>query len=412
MRLTSDHISIAVALLLAAGIVAGIAVNAGSGWDFANFYDAGHKVVAGQMQDLYDPDVSIAGKPSQARLPYWGTPLSAFLLAPLAWMPPATALVVFKIQNSAALLLGLWLLYGFNKDFSESPKQYRALFLTAALVFQPFWTIYRVGGQTTPTVFLAFVAAFICYSSGRFLTAAICLVAAIAIKPAFVLMLVFLALIAGLRFLAHVLVTGAVAAGISIALAGWDIHRRFLERLSTGWISPWFFNSSLSVLFDNLRGIALRNEYWYAPASFVVRATAAVLVIACLMESRRRTWPESARRHFQFSMAIAFGLFLMPIVWEHYLAMLFIPFSYMLVFIRRAGRPLQALLVLFGAACFLQNLVFVMWLRSHLPDTRAAWLLFSTALFKSAPLLLFAMVICWQRKRLFAMYEVKRWELR
>src|SRR5437867_12908634 len=133
MRLRSDHISILLAVVLGAGVTAGIAIPAGTGWDFANFYDAGHKAAAGQIRDLYDPEAVIAGRPAEAQLPYWGTPLSAYLLAPLAWMPPSTALVVFKIENTAALLLGLWLLFRYNRRFAESATSYRALFLAAAL---------------------------------------------------------------------------------------------------------------------------------------------------------------------------------------------------------------------------------------------------------------------------------------
>lgn len=411
MRLRSDSISVVVAAVLAAGIAAGIGVPSGTGWDFANFYDAGHKVAAGQMADLYTPDAPIEGKASEAKLPYWGTPLSAYLLAPLAWMPPRPALIVFKVENTAALLFGLWLLYRYNSRLAESQSGYRAMFLVAALLFQPFWTVYRVGGQTTPTVFLAFVLGLICFTSGRLLTAAVCLVMAIAIKPAFVLMLFFLAAVAGLRFLACVAAAGAAAGGLSVLLAGWAVHQRFLERLSTSWISPWFFNSSLSVIFDNLRGIAGMQEAWYGPASLLVRGVAALAVVVGLVESRRYTWPDHARRHFQFSMAIAFGLFLMPIVWEHYLSMLFIPLSYLLVFFHRLSRPAQAILAMIYGLCFLQNLVIVMWLRSHLPASHAMWLMISTALFKSAPLLLFALLLYWQRRRVLETYGFKKWEL-
>src|SRR5690242_19898724 len=100
MRVRSDHVSILVTLVLAAGIAAGIAVNAGTGWDFADFYDAAHKAAAGQIRDLYNADAAIEGRPAEAQLPFWGTPLSAYMLAPLAWMRPVAALVVFKIENT------------------------------------------------------------------------------------------------------------------------------------------------------------------------------------------------------------------------------------------------------------------------------------------------------------------------
>jgi len=412
MTLRSDHISVLAALALSVGIIAGIALPAGSGWDFANFYDAGHKAAAGQIQDLYNPAATIEGKRAEAELPYWGTPLSAFLLAPLAWMQPSRAMVIFKIQNTAALLLGLWLLYRYHSRFAVengfSREQYRAAFLVAALLFQPFWTVYRVGGQTTPTIFLGLVLAMICFTSGRYLAAAICMVAVVTIKPAFILMFVFLTAIAGLRFLGFVVVAGAVAGGASLLITGWSLHQRFLERLGTGWISPWFFNSSLTVIFDNLRGIAGHDEPWFGAASIMIRGTAGLVVIAGLVSSRRCAWSDEARRHFKFSMAIAFGLLLMPIVWEHYLAMLFLPLSYLLAVVRRIGRPAQTLLLLICAFCATQNVVIVMWLRNHLND-HVGWVLVSTALFKSAPLLLFTLLLWWQRKRWSGVYEIKSW---
>src|SRR5262245_14852705 len=120
MRLHSDRVSILLMMVLAAGVTAGIAVKAGTAWDFANFYDAGHKIAAGQIGDLYNPDALISGKAPEARLPYWGTPLSAYLLAPLAWLSAGPAFFVFKAENTAALLLGLWLLYRYNSRLTES----------------------------------------------------------------------------------------------------------------------------------------------------------------------------------------------------------------------------------------------------------------------------------------------------
>jgi hypothetical protein len=99
----------------------------------------------------------------------------------------------------------------------------------------------------------------------------------------------------------------------------------------------------------------------------------------------------------------------MPIVWEHYLAMLFIPLSYLLALGGRIGRQAQALLLLIFAFCATQNLVIVMWLRNHLND-HVGWVLVSTALFKSAPLLLFTMLLWWQRKRWSEVYEIKSWQ--
>ena len=88
-----DRLSRGLMLLLGIGLVLAIAIPAGTGWDFANFYDAGHKIVAGQIADLYNSRVLIEGKAAEGHLPYYGTPISAVLLAPLGWMTPAAALV-------------------------------------------------------------------------------------------------------------------------------------------------------------------------------------------------------------------------------------------------------------------------------------------------------------------------------
>src|SRR5947208_87798 len=105
--------------------------------------------------------------------------------------------------------------------------------------------------------------------------------------------------IAGVRYLGFVVLVGAVAGGSSLLIAGWAPHVRFLERLGTGWISPWMFNSSLTVIFDNLRGIAGWNEPWYGAASMLIRCGAALAAVIAVFQSRRRVPVDAARRHLQ-----------------------------------------------------------------------------------------------------------------
>ncbi|MGH9854754.1 MAG: hypothetical protein ACREBD_33400, partial [Blastocatellia bacterium] len=71
-------------LLLLVGTVVGIMVPAGPGWDFANFYDTGRRVAAGQIGDLYNPDSLINGEKPQGGLGFYGAPISALLYAPLS----------------------------------------------------------------------------------------------------------------------------------------------------------------------------------------------------------------------------------------------------------------------------------------------------------------------------------------
>jgi hypothetical protein len=375
-------------------------VNAGTGWDFANFYDAGHKVVAGQIEDLYNDTALIAGQPPQGQMAFYGTPLSAVLYTPLAWMSPAKALVAFKIQNALALFAGLWLLYRCYSPLARKAgvgqAEYRGLFLLAALLFQPFWTVYRVGGQTMPTVFLGLVLALGWFVSGRSLAAAICLVVVAAIKPAFTLMLLPLVALSGLRFLAQTALAGAAAASLSILAMGWSTHQSFLTHLAAGKVSPWLYNSSLTVVFDNLR-LAGVNTPWVTAGAMAVRLAAAALVIAVLLGSRRLLPSRAARQHFLFLMSIAFGLFLMPVVWEHYLSVLFIPIAYLLACFPQLKTFDRSMVALICLACLTQNLILTLWLNSQFnPQSIPA--LLAAGLYKSVPLVGFA-VLLWRYRQ-------------
>ena len=102
-------------LVIIAGCLVGIVVPAGLGWDFANFYDAGHKVLVGQINDLYDPYALIGSHEPQGNMKFLGTPLSSYLYVPMALLAPETALVAFKIQNTLALGAALLILFFYTR---------------------------------------------------------------------------------------------------------------------------------------------------------------------------------------------------------------------------------------------------------------------------------------------------------
>ena len=98
---------------------------------------------------------------------FYGVPLSGFFFVPLAWFSPETASRLFKLQGFLALAISLGVLYWHARQFVTPTEAQRwnfaAWFATLAVAYQPFWTIYRVGGQTTPTVVLLLVAALLSY---------------------------------------------------------------------------------------------------------------------------------------------------------------------------------------------------------------------------------------------------------
>jgi len=383
--------------LILLGCLVAIAVPAGLGWDFANFYDAGHRAWVGQIADLYDPTAWIAGAPPQGHMAFWSVPLASYLFVPLAWLRPERALVAFKIENSLAILAALWLLHAharrFVADDPEAQGRFSASFVWLALLFQPLWTVFRVGGQTTPTILLLLSVGLLAHSRGRWWLSSLCYVLTVILKPSFVLGLGFLALVSGMPFLLATAAWGTGLAACAILLMGWPIHATFLDKMfaGAGRSTVWLYNSSLSVALDNLRTLVDPRQTSYGrPAALeagVQLIRIGVLALFAWLAVRARRIPLPQRSHALFLLSILFLLLAGPVVWEHYLAVLFIPLAYLLAVRRRLGATAQWAL----AGVFLfsvgQNLVLVLWLNEHLPIDGPASLL-AAGLVKSAPLIL------------------------
>lgn len=408
-------------LLLLQSVI-GIAVPAGLGWDFANFYDAGRRVAAGQVEDLFDARREIAGQPPQGHLDFLSTPISAALYAPLSAFSPETALVVFKIENTLALFAALSILLVFYGRFAgnrpEARVRFTALFLFLALIFQPLWTVYRVGGQTTPTVLLLLCAGLVWHVRGRLHLSSLAFVIAVLIKPALATGLLLLTLISGLRFAAITAANLAAAIVLSLATMGLDIHLRFLEEMlsKASATYPWTFNSSLHVWIGQM--LTLANERT-APALSpgILRALSLALqlfvvaVFAALVRASRATaWIAPARRHFEYTIAVLFFLLVSRTIWESYLSLLF-PFLVYVVATRASFSPavrrLVAVLFVFAVG---QNLIVALFLR----DTFAfdsALSLSAISLFKSAPLLITLVLLIRHWRELFTSHAQPAWEL-
>lgn len=400
-------------LLMLGGALLGIIVPAGSGWDFANFYDTGGRVAAGQIEDLYNPESSVNGAQPQGTLRFWGTPISGWLYVPLSRLSPSSALTVFKVENTLALFGALILLYlHYRKLALDSwiePWKFAAAFAFLSLIYQPFWTVYRVGGQTTPTVFLLFVLALLSHSRLRFAWSSLFVVLAILIKPAFAVMLIPLVAVSGLSFSGYAVGWLTLAGVASILTMGWSVQREFLGLMirGLGLSYAWPYNSSIYVTIENLRllfpaspGLAALN---LAIKVFVVGA-----FIYVLARARSQEWSSPARRHFEFLMAVSVCLLLSQTVWEHYLSALFLLLMYVVASYRHFSRKG---LTLVGAAFLLaigQNLILIDFLRSEF-SLDSFFGLLVMGLFKSGPLLLTLIFLLSQRKELFASYASRLW---
>lgn len=391
-------------LLIGLGNLAGIVTEAGLEWDFANFYDAGHKFRVGQAEDIYRGGVDIDGQPPAGDMAFLGTPLSSAFYAPLSLMPPRLALLVFKIENALAYLAGLLLLYHSYRRFDRGETlRFAALFAFAALLYQPFWTIYRVGGQTTPTCFLLLVLALAAFLDGRRGPCAMLLALAVTIKPVLAPPLLLLALLSGWPFFLWTVVWGGILFGLSLLLLGWELHAELLRQIgieSTKY-TPWYHNSALVMPLENLRALtgpegpwSAATDGWIRRGTLVLRVAAAAPFAWLAWSTRRAALPLPARRHLRFCLALIAGLMFAPVVWEHYLVFLFIPLAYLVALRRFLPVRARRLLVAVFALASLQNVILVHFAAHRLAVDEWPTLVLA-GLLKSAPLILM-LVLFWR----------------
>lgn len=417
-RIPYRWLTVTLVLLTLAGCLVGILVPAGIGWDFACFYDAGRKVLGGQIGDLYDPSALIGGQAPQGEMAFWGAPISSYFYAPLGWLSPHVALMVFKTESTLALLVALALLYGHARKFVEPAAQeaFAACFALLACVYQPFWTIYRVGGQTTPTVLLLLVAALLCHTASRFFLSSFCVIVAVLIKPTFVSLLAFLMLVSGPRFVRVALVVLLAVVAVSLLTMGWSVHQEFLLRLRQGASSStvWVYNSALTVWIENLRLLSdplpttASRPFALAAAITAIRVAVLLLFVRLYFTARAPRWSAPAQRHRSFLLAILFSLLIAPVVWEHYLALLFVPLIYVVASHRYFSHAALWMVACIFVVALGQNIIFVNWLSTHFAFDTVGKLV-AVGLFKSAPLLL-TFVLLWRHSNeLFESYHAPAW---
>jgi len=414
------YLTLLFTFFILAGSLIGIVTPAGLGWDFANFYDTGRRAAAGQVQDIYLPETEINGQPPQGKMQFWGTPISAMFYVPLSYFSARTASIMFKIENTLAIFVTLLLLYFYNRQFIPNDRiaqaKFGALFSFLALIYQPFWTVYRVGGQTTPTVMLLLTIGFLAYVANKNFSAALMAALAILIKPAMVWIVVVLALVSGRDFFKYLMINLMVLGVLSLLVMGWEIHLEFLQRMLKGLSKsfPWFYNSSLYVTFDNFRVLYHAGDLsgWQQLILKILQGILKLSVVASIgyfiLQARKFNWQTTARRHFHFLIALSFFFLFSQTIWEHYLSILFIVLIYLTIISLNNNRDAT---ILIGAIFFFslgQNLILINLLRRHFEFATVPKLLLA-GLFKSAPLILLY-IFWWKfRKHIYQAYHSPVW---
>jgi hypothetical protein len=321
----------------------------------------------------------------------------------------------------AAFVASFVLLYVLSRRFADGPhparEQFAAVFAFLCLVYQPFWTVFRVGGQTTPTVFLLFTIALFCHVYSHHWTAAACLVLASLVKPALAPALLCLVFLAGWSFLVKIGVLAAAAGLASVALLGWPIHLTFLDAVRSGVPAPfpWQYSSSLYIFIDSLHtALGTRAGTQPYPAlltavNYALKAITLATIVALVIKGRSRNLSPAAWRHFSVLVSILFFLWWSFTIWEHYLALLFIPLIYVVASSRWFSRSALWLVGAVFAVSLGQNLIFVNWLSRQVAEAPVPVLLAVTT-FKAAPLILMLAFVWRHGRELVASYEAPVWQ--
>jgi hypothetical protein len=325
---------------------------------------------------------------------FWGTPISAILYLPLSWFQPKTALVLFKLGGVISCLVGLSLLYRHHHqcvdDAVDDHWAFTAAFAFLALIFQPFWTVFRVGGQTTPIIFLLLIIGLLCHTRNRFGYSAVLYVLVVLMKPAFAPALLLLMLVSDRHFAGWTILTLVVVGAISLGTMGWEIHEVFLRKMVDGvaLTKGWRYSSSLFILIQAAREGGLARVVPTAVFDLVALAIKlGVVVTIATIFWRARSWPftSSARHHFGFVMSLAFFILISQTLWDHYLAVLFPLLISLVVFWPKLGAELRVLIASIFVACLGQSQIVIALLASWFTfDSPLA--LTAVVLFKSAPI--------------------------
>lgn len=345
-----------IGVLLAIRLGVSVWSTAGIGWDFPNYHHTARIVTGGELHNLYrlpqsrldryhrligepeasgTPTVDRTGDPyvPSERLGFIGFPISAYVFAPMGWLQPRWAVLLFKATGAIFFVISLTLLYRMAR---RSGTLTPAVYLLICLLYSPFWFVFSTGGQATPLNLLLFVLFWRAFAGGQVATAAMWLALGILIKPFFALLLPILVIGGEWRAVLRVGAWLGLGVSVSILFLGWPLHAEWLNVLrvsSQGTAEPWWNNSSIFGAIYTVWSVLMRGEL--APAGelhgpILVGVGLLKLVILGVFAHLSRqvagsAMPSAAKRESLAGLAIMFALCFSNIVWPHYLAFLFVP---------------------------------------------------------------------------------------
>lgn len=388
----------------------------GLGLDFANFYDIGHKVRLGEYATLYERMAQIGGEKPLGNMKYMSPPITGWFFTPLSLMTPHVATFWLKLAGVLSALGGLVLLYRQVRPLADRPEEFFALFWIAAALWQPLWTFMRVGGQTTPIIFLLLVIGHATYLRRQMAATALIFSFIVLLKPVFAPIAILLFVTSGNSFRMTAICTAAASIVLSLWIFGWGPHGDFLRALGAQGdrlLEPWMNSSPVSWIVPLLIGV---DDYGTgavlaAPAAILIsilRFALAAVAIAVMVGHLRSPLPDRARLHLIYATGLLLVIVLSPVIWAHYLMILF-PLIAVLIACRSLmpgwGRVLLAAMLILGV---FQSFIIMRQLQIRLGfDNAGEVVVFS--LLKSLPAILLLCTWVFGRRAIRGMLAQPAW---
>ena len=393
--LVSPIVGWAAVLAIGGLVIVGLITPWGLGLDFANFYDIGRKARLGEHDTLYDHMALIGGEKPLGNMKYLSPPITSWFFVPLSFMTPHVATFVLKALGVAAVVAGV---VHFRRQISPLITDRAAFFTLAAIaaaLWQPLWTFMRVGGQTTPFCLLLLVLGHAAYLRGRAVALALILSLVVLIKPVFAPLAILLFVLAGSRFRMTAVVTACLSIVASLAIFGWGPHRTFLDALGgqgDRLLEPWMNSSPVSwvvpLLVDAQSfGTIAAMPITAAVLIMAMRLALALAILAVMVGHLRAGLPERAGRHVVYMTGLLLVIVLSPVIWAHYLMILF-PLILVLIAVREdLAPPVRQVLWLALVLGLVQSFIIMRQIQIRIGiDTSSEMILFGFV--KSLPAIL------------------------
>lgn len=296
--------------------------------DLPTFLLAARALGAGE--NIYDPAVLVSqmdeGMARRVIMPYIYLPTFALLLRPLAELPLTVAYPFILFINSA-----LWPLLAYLcLRLIDAPAQLRLPLSGLTLLLLTFYlpsiqTINR--GSPSLLVAVMVVGALVLEREGRSRTAGFLLALVTLIKIVPVIVVGYLALRKRFRAVASAAISAAALLGLSLLLAGVDLHLVWLTKvapnLARAGRTDTFFQPACTPENQSFTGFFCQQLGQNSPYWFVASGVGLLVLVASGLALWRRRRPGLDR--LEASLLVVVMLLVSTITWFHHLTLMVLP---------------------------------------------------------------------------------------